>query len=368
VRPEFARPTVAEIDLSAFAANVEAVRGLAGGASILAVVKADAYGHGAAPVSRALEAAGVEGFAVALVEEGIELREAGIGRPILVLGGLPVGSERDALAAELTPVVFDAGQVEALARAADGARVEAHVKIDTGMSRLGVSPADLPAFLTSARRHANVILAGALTHLACPDDAAACREQVEIFDDALRRGRFLGFSPSVVHIASSAAIVTAPFSRRSAVRPGILLYGVLPSAAPRAAGLRPAMSLKTKVLQVRDLAAGGRVGYGGTWTAARPSRIATLPVGYADGVSRMLSNRGEVLVRGRRAPIAGSVCMDLTMIDVTDTGAASGDEVVLLGAQGADRITAEEIAERSSTIAYEVLTSVSRRVPRTYRR
>jgi alanine racemase len=368
IRPEFARPTVAEVDLSAFAANVAAVRKHSGGAAIWAVVKADAYGHGAIPVSRALERAGVDGFAVALVEEGLELREAGISRPILVLGGLPAGSERDALEADLLPVVFESGQIAALAKAADGARIDAHVKIDTGMSRLGVGPKDLPAFLTVARRHPNVVLSGALTHLACPDDPEAAREQVARFDEALQRGRFLGLSPTQVHVASSAAIIRAPFARRDAVRPGLLLYGVSPAGAPMP-DLRPAMAFKTRVLQVRTIAAGDAVGYGATHVADREARIATLPVGYADGVSRTLSSKGDVLVRGRRSPIVGSVCMDLTMIDVSSVpGVVPGDEVVLLGTQGTARIAADEIAAASGTIAYEVLTSVSRRVPRSYKR
>jgi len=314
-------------------------------------VKADGYGHGAIPVARALERAGVLGLAVSLTEEGIELRRAAIGGLILVMGG--VYGHHEILSHGLVPVVSDAADLDAFARAARalGVRARIHVKIDTGMSRLGIPPAQVDSFLAAAARLPEIEIVGVCTHLASADtDPAFTREQLARFDAARR-----AFPPGLlVHAANSAATVEMPAARYDAVRPGLLLY-------------RDVMRLATAVSQLRDVPAGEPVSYGGLWRAPGPRRIATLPIGYADGYPRRLTGAGEVLVHGRRCPVVGAVCMDMTMVDVTDVpGVDVGDEVVLLGAQGRERITARELADRAGLIEYEITCGVSKRVPRFY--
>lgn len=366
------RPTVAEVDLGALVHNLETLQSVVSPARVVAVVKADGYGHGAAIVASTLEAAGADAFAVAIVEEGLELRSAAVRRPILVLGGVGPAAAREALRAGLTPVVYDPAQIAPLAAASGGAPVHVHLKIDTGMSRLGVDRRHLGELLQELDRSPAVRVAGVLTHLACADapDPALTRDQLAAFDEALVALRAAGIDPGLRHAAASAGAIRFPEARLDLVRLGISLYGVLPSPALPAArlpGLEPVLRVRTTVLQVREVPEGTAVGYGGTFVARRTSRIATLAMGYADGLSRLLSNRGEVLVRGRRAPIAGNVCMDMTMVDVTELPeVAAGDEVVVLGGQGDEAITADEVADRSGTISYEVLTSLSRRVPRVY--
>lgn len=377
------RPTRAEVNLAALRHNLRVVARHAGRARVWPVLKADGYGHGAPAVARTLERAGAEGFCVALLEEAIELRDAGIRLPILVMGGLGDAS-RDAFEElalrDIVPVVYDAGQLEGLARAsrALGRRVAAHVKIDTGMARLGVRMADLEPFAARLADTPEIELAGLMTHLACADacegapDAGFTGEQVARFEEATRRLVAAGVSMDGVvrHAANSAALLrgAAVFD---AVRPGIALFGASPVEA--AAGeLRPAMRVRSEIVDIRAIEPGESVGYGALFRAARPTRIATVPIGYADGLSRHLSNRGHVLVRGRRAPIVGAVSMDMSMIDVTDVpGTSLRDEVVVLGAQegplGRDVITANEVATHAGTIAWEVMTSISRRVPRFYR-
>ena len=352
---------------------------------IWGVLKADAYGHGAPAAARTLERAGITGLCVALLEEAVELRDAGIHVPILVMGGY-YGSRLDGLeeilAHELTPVVYDAGQIEriaAFARAEGHTPVGVHVKVDTGMGRLGVAPAELDAVIEALMRHPEVRLDGLMTHFACADadDLGSTHAQLRAFRAIEQRAAKHGLAPRVRHAANSAAMLRLPEARFDLVRPGIALFGVSPiaAAAHEAAGfpeLKPVMRVRTEIVALRSIPTGERIGYGHTWQAARPSVIATVPMGYADGLSRLLSNRGHMLARGRRAPIAGTVSMDMTMIDVTDIpGARLGDEVVVLGAQegplGKDAIGAEEIAAHAGTIPWEVLTSISRRVPRFYR-
>ncbi len=368
------RPTRAEVSLPALRKNLRVIRAAAGDARVWGVVKADAYGHGAPAVARTLERAGLDGFCVALLEEGIELREAGIQADVLVMGGHYGQAWGELLEAKLTPVVYDAAQVEGLARAAryEGhERVRAHLKIDTGMARLGARPADLDAILDAFVRFPELELFGLMTHLACADDDTPATEaQLALFDELTLRVRRAGFSPTVRHAANSAGL----FSTRGvfdAVRPGIALFGVSPRRAP-VEGLAPVMRIRSEIAAVRDVSPGEHAGYGWTFTATRPTRLATVPMGYADGLPRALSNKGHLLVRGRRAPIAGTVSMDMVMIDVTDIpGAAPRDEAMILGAQqgplGRDEISAQEIADHAGTIAYEILTNVSRRVPRFYR-
>lgn len=364
------RPTVAEVDLGALVHNFEAMRALCSPSRVIAVVKADAYGHGVGSVASALEAAGADAFAVAIVEEGLELRSASVRRPILVLGGVAPAAAEEAMRAGLTPVVFDVGQVEPLARAARDTRLHVHLKFDTGMSRLGMDPFEIDPLVRALGRHPNLAVAGVLTHLACADapDPEPTRRQLARFRDVLSALRRAGIDPGLRHAAASAGAIRFPSARLDMVRLGISLYGQLPSTtlpAPRLPGLQPVLRVRTMVQQVREIAAGTAVGYGATFVAARRSRIATLPMGYADGLSRLLSNRGEVLVHGRRAPIVGNVCMDMTMVDVTDVpDVTAGDEVVVLGEQGGQTITADDVARRSDTISYEILTSLSRRVPR----
>lgn len=365
------RPTRAEIDLGAIAHNLRVVKSKAAPARVLAVVKADAYGHGMVPVALRLEDEGVDGFGVALAEEGLELREAGVRAPILVLNGVYGRAHREVLEAGLTPVVYDLGQVEAFDRASPDRPYRVHLKVDTGMSRLGVSMRALDAFLEGLSRHPRCVLAGLMTHLACADtDDAATSEQLRIFETARAKVLAAGHAPATIHVANTAATLRRPDARFEMVRPGGALYGVRPTAED-GRELRPALRLRTEVIAIREIAAGECVGYDRTFRAHRATRIATVPVGYGDGLLYGLSNRGEMLLRGRRCPIAGRVSMDLTMLDVTDVPeCAIGDEVVVLGThrEGAREVTirAEDVAARAGTIAYDVLTSISRRVPRVY--
>lgn len=368
------RPTRAEIDLGALVRNFATLHTAAPEVEVLAVVKADAYGHGAVLVSRALEAAGVRFLGVALIEEGRALRDAGLESDILVLGGALDGGWEEMLDRRMIPVVFrpeHLTRLEAAARAR-GTRARAHLKVDTGMGRLGVLPADLPAFLEAARACPRVELEGLCSHFANADlaDAALTALQISRFQAALAQMRSLGFTPRWRHLSNSAGLLALPEARdgleMNLARPGLGLYGLVPAAwlrPPRV--LEPVLSWKTGVVHVKSVPVGTPISYGSTWTAPRPSRIATLPVGYADGWSRLLSNRGTVLVRGQRAPIVGRVCMDLCMIDVTDIpGTEVGDEVVLIGRQGSEVQDAHQLAALQGTIAYDVLCAVGARVPR----
>lgn len=370
------RPTRAEVNLAHLRHNLRAVQRLAGGRPVWAVLKADGYGHGAKAVARTLERAGASGMCVALLEEGIELRDAGIKLPILVTGGYYGRAWGELLRHDLTPVLHDLGQVEALAdevRFSGSEPVRAHVKIDTGMSRLGMSSAELPRLAEALARHPEVELDGLMTHFACADAGATPSLDVQLdrFDEASAVLARLGVVPRVRHAANSAALMRSERAWLDLVRPGIALFGVEPKAG-LCRELRPVMRVRTEIIALRELPVGATAGYGGTWVAKRPSRIATVPIGYADGLVRALSNQGSLLVRGRRAPIAGAVSMDMTMLDVTDIeGVRLGDECCVLGTQkgplGEDTITAADVAAELGTIPWEVMTNVSRRVPRFYR-
>ncbi len=372
------RPTRAEINLEALRLNLRAVKRHSAGAKVWAVLKADAYGHGAPAVARTLERAGADGFCVALLEEGIELREAGIVAPILVMGGYYGSSHEEVLARKLVPVVYDLGQIEGFARLVRAGVVpgpiEAHLKVDTGMARLGVTMKALPALAAALVEYPEVEIGGLMTHLACAENGAeGTTEQMVLFDEATAMLAKHGVRPAVRHAANSAALFHEE-ARLDAVRPGIAIFGVSPRVEkkPLAEDLRLVMRVRTEIVSLRDLAPGSPVGYGALHRTKRDARIATIPMGYADGLSRGLTNVGHVLVRGKRAPIVGAVSMDMTMIDVTDIpGAGVGDEVVLLGTQegrfGRGTIGADEIGAHAGTIPWEVLTSVSRRVPRFYR-
>jgi alanine racemase len=373
------RPTRADVNLEALRHNLRVVKRHAGGARVWAVLKADGYGHGAPAVARTLERAKVDGFCVALLEEAVELREAGIVAPILVMGGHYGNAHEEVVERGLTPVVHDMGQVAAFARLvrSGGAQgpIDVHLKIDTGMARLGVTLEELPEVAARLGDFPDVRVQGLMTHLACADALTddETREQLRRFEEATALLARHGVRPVVRHAASSAALLRS-HGTFDIVRPGLALFGVSPcvGSEPLTRELHGVMRVRTEVVALREVDAGAAVGYGATWRAPRRSRIATLPVGYADGLSRRLSNRGHVLIRGRRAPIVGAVSMDMAMVDVTDVpGASIRDEVVLLGNQdgplGKDFIGADEIAAHADTIAWEVLTGISRRVPRFYR-
>jgi alanine racemase len=370
---------VAEVDVAALRKNVDAIAARIGaGVGILAVAKADAYGHGALAVARALERK-VWGFAVSLVEEGVELRRGGVEAPIVVLGSFYGWSHRDVIAYRLTPVVSDESDVDKFARAADemlgprpqaggplsGGKVGLHLKVDTGMSRLGVRPERLDALLGRIAASTGVELTGLCTHFASAerDDAAATEEQIKIFEQARTRVKAAGLHPVVTHASNSAATARFPHARYDLVRPGLALYGYNPSPAARFDGLTPALSLKSRVVALRDVTPGTRVSYGGERIFSAPARIATVPVGYADGFPR---GAHTVLIGGRRCPVAGVVTMDMLMVELPPGVGQLGDEVVLIGTQGQERLTAEDVAQKGNRIVWEVFTGISKRVPRIY--
>jgi len=365
------RPTTAIVDLAAIRHNASALR--AGPAALMAVVKADAYGHGAVPVARAAVEAGASHLGVALVEEGVELREGGLTVPILTLTEFPPGSEREALRAELTPTLYSrAGTQRLLAASADRrGPARAHVKVDTGMHRVGVAWEDAPAFIESVARD-GIAVAGVWTHLASAEDPGDpfTDVQLERFRLVLDRLRAKGIDPGLVHAANSAGRLSRPGSWFDLVRVGLALYGVSPGnaldPAARELALRPALSLRSSVAFAKRLAAGESVSYGQTHRLERAATVATVPVGYADGYPRALSNRAHVLIGGRRRRVIGSVTMDQLLADCGENPVDVGDEVILLGRQGEEEITAAELAERTGTIAHEIVCRIGVRVPREY--
>ena len=361
------RPTRAEVLLDAIGHNLRVVRDAAHGRKVLAVVKADAYGHGVVPVARRLQDEGVDGFGVALAEEGLELREAGIDRAILVLNGINGGAHREIVAAGLTPVLYDLVEASAFESVSDGRPIDVHLKVDTGMGRLGVPLSELSGFLKDLRAFPSIRIAGLMTHLSTADaDADYVAEQVAGFTRAQGLVRRFGHEPSVLHAANSAALFRHPETHYDWVRPGLALYGY-PGSDAIDAPLRPAMRWRTQVLRLRTLQPGESAGYGRSFRATRETRLATLPIGYGDGLLRSASNRGHVLIHGVRCPIVGNIAMDLTTVDASDlANVAVGDEVLLLGTQEGESLDARDLAEAARTIPYEVLTNVSRRVPRVY--
>jgi alanine racemase len=371
------RPTWAEIDLAALAHNFQVIRNHVGDeVKILAAVKANAYGHGAPDCARRLEREGADWFGVALPEEGLELREAGITRPVLCLGGFWPGQERLLLQQRLTPVVYRLDMLASLDQAAREANASAavHVKIDTGMGRLGVRADQVSEFCAALTRFQNIRIDGLMTHLAAANDEDKqdfTSEQMRRFDEAVTEFRGRGFSPSLIHAANSAATFAQPRNGENMVRPGGTLYGFSKDVLPaniQTPPLRPVLSLYSRIMLLKQVPRGEKLGYGTTFETRRDSLIATLPIGYDDGYARALSNRGRVIVRGEFAPVAGRVSMDMTLIDVTDvTGVEINDRVILLGAEGARGITAEEIGERAGTISYEITCGISDRVPRIYK-
>ena len=367
------RPTWVDVDLDALAANLGIVRNRVDSRAILAVVKANAYGHGAVPVARALQDEGVDQLGVALPEEGVELRRAGIRLPILVLGGFTPTQAEMVLANELTPAVYRIDQIRALSAAAKRRHIvaTAHLKIDTGMGRLGVPTSDVPSIIpTLEAAKEELRLTGVFSHFAVADDPGDpfTRHQIGLFEGALEALRGRGIRPDQVHIANSASVMDHPPAWMSLVRPGIILYGYPPSEKMSMLPIRPVLSFRTRIIYIKEIPVGTSLGYGRTFVAKRRSRIASLPVGYDDGLPRLLSNRGHVLIRGHEAPIVGRISMDLTTVDVSDIpDAVLGDEVVLIGSDGELNLGADNLALWAGTIHWEILCGIGSRVPRCYR-
>ena len=361
------RPTIAEIDLDAVRHNVRALRPRS--ADLMAVVKADGYGHGDVEVAEAAVEAGAAWLGVALVEEGVRLREAGLRTPILVLSECPAGSETDALAAGLTPTVYTAAGLSRLASAAAGREVGVHVKVDTGMHRAGVYPPEATAAFLDRVAGAGLRLDGLFTHFATAgEDAVMVEEQLALFQKVVEDVRAAGHEPGLLHASNSAATLLHPQAHLDLVRTGIATYGIEPEPGVGAdRGLRPALRWRSAVAMVKRLPAGERTSYGQRYRLERDAWVATVPVGYADGYPRQLSSRADVLIGGRRCRVAGNVTMDQIIVDCGEAEPAAGEEVVLLGRQGDETITAYELAGLAGTIPYEILTGIGRRVPRAYR-
>ncbi len=375
------RPTWVEVNLGAIERNARRLTEIAGrGVELMAMVKANAYGHGAVEVSLAALRGGSAWLGVVAVGEGIELRRAGIDAPILVLGPTPPDWARAGVENQLALAVFSIDAAQAVSDAARElhTRARVHIKVDTGMTRLGVLPEQVVEFARAVRDLGSIEIEGVFTHFAMADTPDAfdvegwgneyTQQQLARFREVLDALERAGIRAQYRHCANSPAIVHLPQARLNLVRSGILIYGLDPSdEAPRPPDFIPALSFKTQVASVKSVPAGTCVGYGCTFRTVRASRIAVLMVGYADGFRRQLSNRGAALVRGKRAPVVGRVCMDMTMIDVTDIdGVQPGDEVVLIGKQGAEEIRAEEVARIAGTNNYETVTTISARVERRY--
>ena len=364
------RPTVARIDLDAVARNTARVR------SLLGVVKADGYGHGAAEIAGAAVAAGAEMLGVGVLEEGWELRRAGVASPILVLAGALADQAPSLAAGGFHVVLCDAFLAEALSAAghAAGRRIPVHVKVDTGMGRLGVQPGEAADFLSFLSGLDGIEVRGLMSHFADAEDPEGGSDrQMDSFLGLVESLRTRALSPApggeppILHCANSAAALSLPESRLDMARVGILLLGAAPWAGRPIEGYSPAMSWESRVVHINEAESDRTVGYGRTHRTSGPSRLAIVPMGYADGYPRILSNKADALVRGRRAPVIGAVSMDMLAVSVGHLpDVAVGDEVVLLGAQGDEQVTAEELADLADTVPYEILCGLSRRVPRVY--
>ena len=370
------RPTWAEINLDALAANFQLVKNQVGpGVNVMAVVKANAYGHGAVECARRLEREGANWFGVALPEEGIELRTAGITRPVLCLGGFWEGQAELCLQHELVPVVYRLDMLAAIDRAARdrGVVADVHLKIDTGMGRLGVRFDEVAPFAPQLKEFRNVRIDGLMTHFAAADEPsceALTHDQIRRFHDAVAAFREQGFDPSFVHLANSAGIFAERESWGNMVRPGGVLYGLwrdILDPAHRDANLRPVMSLHSRIMLLKWVPEGETVGYGCTFEASRKTLVATIPIGYDDGYPRGLSNRSHVIIRGVFATVIGRISMDLTLVDVTNVPDVKlNDEVVLLGESAGQSVTAEYLAKTAGTLSYEVTCGIGSRVPRVF--
>ncbi|MGI8735571.1 MAG: alanine racemase [Pyrinomonadaceae bacterium] len=370
------RPTWAEINLDALSGNFHSIQRQVGPAiKVLAIVKANAYGHGAVLCARRLAFEGADWFGVALPEEGIELRDSGITQPILCLGGFWQGQAAACIQHKLTPVVYSLDMIEAYNRAARDAGIVAdvHLKIDTGMGRLGIRFDQVSEFLPTLQRFENVRLDGLMTHFAAADDPACetlTEDQITRFEKVVKMFRDGGYDPRYLHSANSAGIYSHPEGWGNMIRPGGVLYGlwrdILPPSTEHTE-LRPVMTLRSKIMLLKWVPAGDTIGYGCTFEVSRKTLVATIPIGYDDGYPRGLSNRAHVIVRGVYASVVGRVSMDLTLVDVTSVpGVQLGDEMTLLGGEADGRllITAEELAKTAGTLSYEITCGVGQRVPR----
>jgi alanine racemase len=373
------RATRAEIDLTAFRHNLQNLRKyLDPQTRIMAVVKADAYGHGAVPCARiAVESGAANYLGAGVIEEGIELRENGLNAPILILGSIFPDEAEDLVRHNLATILCTQPLAQALSKEAEkqDKTVSVHIKVDTGMNRLGISPENLPALLDQVRNLKNLKIEAVSTHFSSADDEdlSVTQAQLEKFQTALTILQKEGVHTPIVHCANTSALFKFPESHFNMVRPGLILYGVLPSPSLRPIidqgenPFQPVMQWKSQIILLKPIAKNQPVSYSGSFTTQRDSLIATLPIGYADGLHRMLSNKMDVLIRGRRAPQVGNICMDMILIDVTDIpDVQAGDEVVIFGRQGDEMISVEELAVKGKTIPYEILCSVSKRVPRIY--
>ena len=365
------RPTRIRVDLGALSHNLRVLRAHAG-VPVMGVVKANAYGHGLVPVARHLQAQGVDQLGVAFLEEGVALRRAGIRLPILVMGGIFGPQAATVIANDLEVTVSSIDklrQVEAAAEAL-GRRATIHLKIDTGMERIGVHSYHAGPFIEAAVASRWCTVKGVYSHLACSDEPESpmTARQLERFLEACAHFDRLGVPMPLRHLANSGGVLNFPDTHLDLVRPGIALYGVLPDPYSRTTlQLRPALSLVSQVVYFKVVPAGQPVSYGATWAPAVDTRMVTIPIGYGDGFPRALSSRGEVLVRGRRLPIAGRVCMDQFMADLGPDGTAyNEDAVVLIGGQGDQAIRCEDVAAAAGTIPYEILVGLNTRIPREY--
>ncbi len=378
------RPTWAEVSLANLRYNFGVVQRHVGPeVTVCAVVKADAYGHGATECARALEEEGVRWLGVTSLDEAIPLREAGIQARILLMTGFWRGEEEEIVRLGLTPTVWEPGQVELLERAAaqvGATKHPVHLKVDTGMGRLGVAPEEAPQVCSALKASPHLVMEGLSTHLASSEvlDAPSVGDQLKCFEEVRRVLRKEGFDPPLIHAANTGAVISRRESWHNMVRPGIALYGYyLPferagrevSGSKLRLAVKPVLTWKTRILSLREVRANQSLGYGGTYVTKAPARIAVLPVGYADGLNRAVSSRGRVIVREHYAPIVGRISMDLTLADVTGLpGVAVGDEVILLGAEDGLSVDAREHATLADTNVYEILCGISKRVPRRYGR
>lgn len=367
------RPVWAEVNLNHYAHNIREIKLRYPETKVMAVVKADGYGHGAIQVAKAGLQGGAERLAIAIVDEGIELREAGFMVPIQVLGGTLESQLEQVVEYDLIQTVFDLKTVERLSQIGQqkGKQVKVHLKIDTGMGRVGIRPEEAGEVAQAITNLPNIELEGLMTHFATADeeDKRYTMFQVEGYWLALANIEDQGIQIPIKHVANSAALIDLPEVKFDLIRPGIISYGLWPSEeVDHSLNVKHVMEWKAKIVHLKEVDEGTGISYGKTFVAKKKTRVATLPLGYADGYSRHLSNKGQVLVNGQRAPIIGRVCMDQCMIDVTQIEGELniGDEVVLIGCQGDDFISAEEMASWIGTINYEVVCAVSKRVPRVY--
>ncbi len=366
------RPTFARIDLDAVMHNVRALKRLIGGRKVCASVKADAYGHGACAVARAMSIAGVDMFAVAMTEEAVELREAGIRRPILLLTTVPEEDMADILRHGITACITDEAFAQMLSQEAlqQGRPAEAHVNVDTGMARVGIPHEGAAEAILRIRELPGIVLTGIFTHFACSDseDLSVSRQQMALFREVIGSLKASGVPVPMLHIANSAATLRMPEAYLDCVRPGLILYGLYSRRMLGARiALKAVMSLQTHISFCKRVPAGTKLGYGHTFTTWRDSVIATLPIGYHDGYMREYSNTGEVLIRGRHARVVGRVCMDQTLADATDIpGVSPGDQVVIYGEQDGRRIRIEDMASRLGRVPYELTCAIGGRVRRRY--